>query len=204
MDEQAGRETPKSEALQGLEKNLGNIGRLLGLMTRSVGHIFAPSSEVIDKLMEATVRLRDNPDELRGVQSTLLDALRESALEESAHFLGFMSDWMLVMMVSFSEAYLEDVLILIVGRNPAKKILGSGKPELWIKTLQRLGAKGYGTDLGADMKKLWRRRHNIVHSRVHSRKTQQHITISECQRAFNVINSFLKPTDRFVVKFLKH
>jgi hypothetical protein len=199
MDEQTRTEMPKSEALQALEKNLGNIGRLLELMTRSVRHIVA--SEALDKLKElkeATARLRDNPEELLAVQSTLLDAWHESMLKESSQFLSFLSDWMLVMMVSFAEAYLEDVLTVLVGPNPANRILGSGNPERWIESLQSLGADGYRAGLGADMKKVWKKRHTIVHSR----ETRQYMTLSDGQRALNVIYSFLTPTDRVVVNFL--
>ncbi|MDQ2776282.1 MAG: hypothetical protein M3Y57_15395, partial [Acidobacteriota bacterium] len=51
--------------------------------------------------------------------------------------------------------------------------------------------------LAAEMVTAWERRHAIVHSG----KTR-HLSLPEFRKFFDVIDSFIKPTDTFVVAFL--
>ena len=142
--------------------------------------------------------------------------------------LAFLTSWELVMLVSFTEAYLEDVLILLVQKNPdwmqdstqsvsypqllratslpeilermrrrwAKNII-SGTPTQWLERLRKFGATGYASELGKNMKDVWDKRNLVVHSAGASAL----ITSEDFQAALDVINAFIHPTDKYLMRF---
>ena len=126
----------------------------------------------------------------------------------SSHFL---SNWMLVMLVTFTEAYLQDILSLIISsgiqvrslppaiadeiKNKWTRNIREGGPRIWVRQLKRLGATGYRRDLVPRMKKIWVRRHEIVHSAAEIDNTAMQEFIS----ATKVVNEFVETTDQFVV-----
>jgi hypothetical protein len=101
-----------------------------------------------------------------------------------------------VLMVAVTEAYLKDVLVYAAGMDPtlmerseqsasyndvlnatslaavieqlrrqwAKTFIDSGGPAVWIKSLQKMGARGYRTETIGAMEALWGVRHLIIHS----------------------------------------
>jgi hypothetical protein len=236
MGGQPDAEPVKSEALQKFEKHAKKIAQLIELMGRDQGHAFDPMKEAINRVKDLKVRNMeisvpkaggDVSDEVKG----LITAWQ--GVEHFVELLTFLNDWMLVMVVSFTEAYLEDVLALLVGRNPAfmgdlklkvsyaeltaaaslaedmQAMRGRWqecfinnflreKPQQWIKLLEGFGAKAYPAGLAEEMTTVWRRRHAIVHSEVTG-----HMSLGEFKKALGIIDSFLKPTDRFVVGFLE-
>lgn len=68
-----------------------------------------------------------------------------------------------VLMVAITEAYLKDVLVYAAGMG-AKTFIDSGGPAAWIKSLQKIGARGYRTETIGAMETLWGVRHLIIHS----------------------------------------
>lgn len=58
---------------------------------------------------------------------------------------------------------LEELLIELRSKW-ARKFVDSGGPTTWIKTLERMGAKGYRSETASQMETLWGVRHLIVHS----------------------------------------
>ena len=228
VDEQVHSESAKSEPLQIFERNLDSINRLVRVMARQQRDEFVPVYDAMEKLKGKVTTLTTS-----GLSTPMADL--QAAVKEIENFvelMTFLNDWMLVMLVSFAEAYLEDVLFLLVGRNPGwmndlklkvsyADLAGANslaehmvamqrrwqacwvnnilrdKPKEWIKLLERLGADGYRANLAEEITALWEKRHEIVHS-----GTTRHMSVREFQRYLDVIDSFLKPTDRFVVNFL--
>lgn len=131
-------------------------------------------------------------------------------LLNTAHFL---RSWMLVMLVTFTEAYLEDVFSLLLtagfqgGSLPptatekitkkwSKDATRRGGPPAWIIQLTEFGVTGYDPKLAGQMKKVWDRRVSIVH------KAEPEITATSWQEfidAAKLLNDFVETTDRFVV-----
>jgi hypothetical protein len=125
----------------------------------------------------------------------------------------FLGAWMVVMLVTFAEAYLEDALGLILSHRmqPAslppsistdmmkkwiKNLLRAGSPHAWIKQLEAFGATGYDADLADKMRAIWDRRHKIAHTAepgINAGASQQLV-----DAAF-VVAAFVKVTDTFVV-----
>ncbi|PSB25768.1 hypothetical protein [Stenomitos frigidus] len=46
----------------------------------------------------------------------------------------------------------------------ARKFINEGGPKCWIKSLKKMGARGYSSELAKEMETLWGIRHLIVHS----------------------------------------
>ena len=125
----------------------------------------------------------------------------------------FLSTWLIVMLVTFAEAYFEDVLLLLIseGLQPSslpvpiaeelkkmwvKNLLRGGKPHAWIKQLQALGATSYDPGLASKMQKIWERRHKIAHTadpEINNSASQEFLD------ALIVVKDFAEATDAFVV-----
>jgi hypothetical protein len=144
-----------------------------------------------------------------------IDALNEIVVDftQMVKTRQFLGAWMVVMLVTFAEAYLEDALGLILshGMQPAslpaaisadmtkkwiKNLLRVGSPHAWIKQLEALGATGYDPDSGDKMRAIWDRRHKIAHTaepEINATASRQLV-----DAAF-VVTAFVKVTDAFVV-----
>jgi hypothetical protein len=127
-----------------------------------------------------------------------------------SHFLG---SWMLVMLVTFAEAYLHDAFSMLIAAglnggslSPAaaeeitkkwiKNAIRGGGPHKWIEQLRKFGATGFNHDLADRMQKIWDRRHHIAHfaePEVNKAATQEFIS------ATKIVNEFVDTTERFVV-----
>jgi hypothetical protein len=124
----------------------------------------------------------------------------------------FLGTWMIVMLVTFAEAYLEDVLSLLIsdGLQTASlppdvaaeinkrwvKNLMREKPHAWIKQLERFGVTGYDPDLAEKMQTIWNRRHNIAHT------AEPEISPTVSQELVDAVivvgKGFVEVTDAFV------
>lgn len=93
----------------------------------------------------------------------------------------FLHSWMIVMLVTFAEAYIEDAFKLLLSSGLAgvslpepiiddmkrqwiRDILRRGKPHQWITELEKFGVSGYEIGMGDKLSVLWTRRHKLVHS----------------------------------------
>jgi hypothetical protein len=130
----------------------------------------------------------------------------------------FLGTWMIVMLATFTEAYFEDVISLLIseGLQPSslpatvaeelkkmwvKNLLRAGKPHAWIKQLQALGVTGYAPDLADKMQKIWKRRHMIAHT---ADPDINNYASQEFLDALIVVNDFAEATDAFVVASYAH
>jgi hypothetical protein len=120
---------------------------------------------------------------------------------------------MIVMLVTFAEAYLEDVLYLLISdglktsslpQEVASEInkrwvknLMREKPNAWIKQLERFGAIGYAPDLADKMQNIWNRRHKIAHTA--EPEISQTISKKLVDAAIVVGKGFVEATEVFVV-----
>ena len=217
-DESKGTESPESQAFQVFDKNVhhllivfnaqrcdipGMISRLRHSgdeVQQSVTSLIAePGSTQIEDLDKALALLGKSTGELQDWKDGLL----------------FLQGWMLVMLVTFAEAYLEDVLNLLIGqglqrshlphsigknmqRKWVKDILRAG-PREWLTNLENFGATGYRARLAEDMMFIWKRRHIIVHTAELPQPPAKALT--EFGNAVDIIGSFVKTTNRFVVGF---
>jgi hypothetical protein len=126
----------------------------------------------------------------------------------------FLHSWMTVMLVTFAEAYLEDVLDALISAGLASSALPQdvndeiklkwiretlrGKPREWIKQLKRLGVTGFGEDLGRGMEEVWQRRHKIVHGPHPKAKPTFHIGhMEQFVKDAKIVNRFVEVTDAF-------
>ena len=125
----------------------------------------------------------------------------------------FLGTWMIVMLVTFAEAYLEDVLSLLISdalqtsslppevaseiNKKWVKNLMREKPNAWIKQLERFGVTGYDSDLAGKMQKIWDRRHKIAHT------AEPEISPTVSRELVDLVivvgKGFVEVTDAFVV-----
>jgi hypothetical protein len=133
----------------------------------------------------------------------------------------FLGSWMLTMLVTFTEAYLQDALSLLLSeglyacslppdisdeikRKWIKEVLRIGKPSKWLKQLAKFGATGYTPNLEEQMTNIWDRRHQIIHSAEPEIDKSPLQALQEFLSAARVVNEFLETTDRFVVATCPH
>jgi hypothetical protein len=122
----------------------------------------------------------------------------------------FLSGWMIVMLVTFAEAYLDDVLGLLITngfagttlpasvsdemkRKWVKEVLRGGSPHQWINKLTEFGVTGYASTLHDQLRDIWQRRHRIVHS-----AEVPNMAMTEFTAAATVVNTFINTTDAFI------
>jgi len=177
---------------------------------------------VVPKLTKTISAAREGPydsvaflAEANALSAELAEANLEAAkLVDLLNTSRFLGRWMLVMLVTFAEAYLQDVLSLLVSdrlqrcslppavgndmtRKWLKDVLRSGSPHKWVKQMEKFGATEYSHDLANRMKKIWDRRHQIAHS---AQPEIDNTAMQEFINASMVVNEFVETTDRFVVK----
>lgn len=141
---------------------------------------------------------------LQQAVSQITDLIRSNA---------FLHTWMIVMLVTFAEAYIEDALNILISsglcrtslpsdiseemkKKWVRDILRAGKPTQWIKAFEQFGATGYDSKIPDQLTLLWKRRHTIVHSASPASNTA--IT-NEVFKAIVMVNGFVKTTDAFIV-----
>jgi hypothetical protein len=125
-------ESSGSEARRVFDAHSDNVMYLLRLILRDIGQLddrVDAAEEITERAAAAVRTLRrnvpggqesNNALSLAGV-STDLDALHKhyDEIGTSIRAHPFLYDWMLAMMVSFAEAYLEHVLLLLTTTHPA-------------------------------------------------------------------------------------
>jgi hypothetical protein len=99
-------EEKKTDALKRLENNLDSIHRLIVMNSRQPEIIFPPVHRLIDELKVGQI-----PDVKR-----LGEAIQN--VVDFVESLNFLHGWMLVMLTSFVEAYVEDALLQLLAYNP--------------------------------------------------------------------------------------
>jgi hypothetical protein len=89
--------------------------------------------------------------------------------------------WAVPMLVTFTEAYLQDAFALMVsgayGRTALpgpivdeisskwiKSTIRSGTPHQWVNQLKKFGVTGYPDDLSGKLQRIWDLRHDVIHS----------------------------------------
>ena len=132
MEEERRCESSGTEARQIFDAHLDNVMYLLRLILRDIGQLddrVDAAKEITERAAAAVRTLKRN---LPGDQesnnalslaevSTDLDALHKhyDEIGTSIRAHPFLYDWMLAMIVSFAEAYLEHVLLLLTTTHPA-------------------------------------------------------------------------------------
>ena len=173
-----------------------------GPNTDKLGHILRFSSMAVQgytadlkaALSGVDVPALSNP----GNVQNLIDIAKRVVSKTSELTAGVLAthEFLPVLMVAITEAYLKDVLVHAAGMDPtlmerseqsasyndvlnatsladvieqlrrqwAKTFIASGGPAAWIKSLQKIGARGYRTETIGAMEALWGVRHLIIHS----------------------------------------
>ena len=99
-----------SEPLQAFKKKLKNLKQLLQLMLHQVERIH---DEPLKELKAAIDKNPLDADALKKPVNTVVEMINTWM-----QLHPFLHDWMLVILISFTEAYLEDVLTLLVAHKP--------------------------------------------------------------------------------------
>jgi hypothetical protein len=230
VDEQAPSESAKSEALQIFLKNFVNITCLARLMPPPHRQ-WTSVHDAVEGLMEFKGQFTTMP--LSDLESRTTDL--NAAVEEFTkvvELITFLNDWMLVMMVSFTEAYLEDVLIQLVGHNPewmddlklkvsyAEVATASSLPE-HMETIQRRWQECWVNNILRKKPRHWikileRLGANGYPAGLAEHMTTvwdcrhgivhssatRHLSVTDIQKFVGVVFNFVGPTDRFVVNCL--
>jgi hypothetical protein len=197
-----------------------NIQALIQLATTTRKSLEQQLEELRTSITTATevmTSLSSKPKETLGTSETLhtIAQSMESAMPtidqmvvaiKSGHFL---YSWMTVMLVTFAEAYLEDVLNSLISQSLVsstlpdaikdeitkkwvKDALRIGRPNEWIKQLAKFGITGYPSDMAGQLLIVWQRRHTIVHT------AQPEIPNTAPQQfldATKLVAEFMKTTD---------
>ena len=126
----------------------------------------------------------------------------------------FLGTWMIVMLVTFADAYLEEAFLLLIAGGfqgsslPkaatddltdkwVKGLIRGGNPHTWIKQLEQFGATGYEAELAGKMQTIWKRRHEIAHT---AEPEINQTASQEFLDALRLVNGFVETTDRFILK----
>jgi hypothetical protein len=110
-------ELTKSKALVALEMNLDHIKRITALIkrdSRTASDIFSDASNLISA-MKAELANLDCQQQMHSLEQIKVSL---TPIRELVFGWKFLSDWMVVMLVTFVEAYLEDFLVMAVRLNP--------------------------------------------------------------------------------------
>jgi hypothetical protein len=122
--------------------------------------------------------------------------------------------WAIPMIVTFTEAYLQDAFALILSGALAKAALPSpvvediagkwvkgtirsGNPHQWINQLKKFGVTGYPDDLATSLQRAWDLRHDIIHSA--EPDTSAIVKDFPVSEILKTVSMFVQTTDAFVV-----
>jgi len=120
--------------------------------------------------------------------------------------------WAVPMLVTFTEAYLQDAFALMIscacGRTALpgpivdeisskwiKNAIRSGNPHQWVNQLKKFGVTGYPDDLASNLQKTWDLRHDIIHSAEPDTTVMKDFPLSE---SIKNVGIFVQTTDAFV------
>jgi hypothetical protein len=193
-------EPGRSKPFAVFEKNVARITLILN----------APKAEgeaVIEKL---NAQLKKESLVLADVKplQALLAELRNS-LTTRATIL----TWSVPMLVTFTEAYLQDAFMLlfrsafssstlpgpmveeVVGKW-VKGTMRSGTPHQWTNQLIKFGATGYPEDLGTKLQTIWDLRHKIIHT---ADPNIYLLKLRSIADIFTIVVGFVRTTDEFLI-----
>jgi hypothetical protein len=125
----------------------------------------------------------------------------------------FLVTWMIVMLVTFAETYIQDALLILISRGFEGSLLPSavraditnewirnairrGSPHSLITQVSKFGVIGYSQELINNLTRIWARRNQIVHSaepEINQTAPQEFIDAAQ------FVNAFVEITDRGVV-----
>jgi hypothetical protein len=179
----------KSEPLKNFEENLDQI---MAFVKRMSASDLAKAIEKARRSNEKVIAKSPNLDVKRIAKN--LNVL-SSKVTDWLSFYRPASRWIIVMLISFLEAFLEDVLAEIASRNPkviksegmpvqtiiaaksleelkseirsnwAHDALRPNGPNRWYRTLRDMGAKKIDQQVITEVQHLWDTRNLIVHAR---------------------------------------
>jgi len=165
-----------------------------GPNTDKLSHILRFSTMAVQGYLADMKAAQTNPPNIQN-----LTDIAKRVLSNTSELTGGIlasREFLPVLMVAITEAYLKDVLVYAAGMDPtlmerseqsasyndflnatsladvieqlrrqwAKTFIDSGGPAAWIKSLQKMGARGYRTETIGAMEALWGVRHLIIHS----------------------------------------
>ena len=187
-----------------------NLCRLILLMNTQRGL----SDDANERIDEAKSRIL----EPHATAQSLLTAINEATpvvaeFQISINNRLFSAPWLIVILVTFAEAYLQDAFTMIIhgsfnkGALPdvvveevsakwVKNTLRSGGPPQWITQLKKFGATGFEVDQGTRMQKIWDLRNKIVHT---AEPVIEGNPYSVLKDALSLIGEFVMITDALVV-----
>ena len=187
-----------------------NVSRLILLMNSQRGL----SDDANQKIDEAKSRILAP----HATAQSLLTAINEATpmvaqFQTSINNRLFSAPWLIVILVTFAEAYLQDAFSLIIkgsfknGTLPdvvaeevsakwVKETIRSGGPSQWITKLTKFGATGFEADQGTRMQKIWDLRNKIVHT---AEPVIEGNPYSVLKDALSLIGKFVMTADALVV-----
>lgn len=196
MDTTAEREPSKPGSV--FEKNI----RRLTLLIQAP----MPQAEAISaKLSAATKDGSFTPDP--SIVQPILDEMSKSLQTRMT-----IMTWAVPMLVTFTEAYLQDAFALMIsgacGRTALpgpivdeisakwiKNTIRSGNPHQWVNQLKKFGVTGYPDDLASNLQKTWDLRHDIIHSAEPDTTVMKDFPLSESLKTVSIL---VQTTDAFV------
>ena len=190
-----------------MDSAVGELARVIAIQKGVTSKLHGLSQDIANSVVVDAQEVVDTASaELRFALPLHQDAT------EKISSMFFLCSWMTVMLVTFAEAYLEDVLDSFLNASLAsstlpsdlreefnkkwrKEVMRSGNPSHWINHLRRFGVQGYSDDLPKQLREIWDQRHRIVHSpgqEVDGVKAAQ-----EFIKASKLVTGFVTTTDRF-------
>jgi hypothetical protein len=198
---------PLDRTLAEVNEMLAAARTTLGDVSARVEAIKAKAASEGSKTISISAELKDLSESLAplGDSVTSMAELRKST--------SFLHTWMIVMLVTFAEAYIEDILLLLISdglkgsslpratseeitKKWVKNLLRGGNPHAWVKQLEKFGASHYDPELAGKMQRLWERRHSIVHT---AEPEAGPASSQEFLDAMLAIKSFVDVTEPFVI-----
>jgi hypothetical protein len=134
MEQQGRSESPGSQPLQIFERHVQHVTYLIEVLERDIHAVEQMNAQTAATLLKLETEFSNSTESSNKLAfsqiSTELNALIKEHQEVVA-ILGtnvraqfFLYDWILVMMVTFAEAYLKDVLVLLAAAHPQWTVTG--------------------------------------------------------------------------------
>lgn len=145
--------------------------------------------------------------ELQGLSDKVIPPMQQ--MTQTVVSGRFLYSWMIVMVVTFAEAYLEDVFSILITQGlstsalPAelqteiakkwvKEAMRRGRASEWIKHLGKFGISGFPPELPSQLQPIWQKRHTFVHT---AEPSMTNAAPQEFLEATKRITSFIEKID---------
>jgi hypothetical protein len=180
--------TPEIKGSRPFEVYTNNITRLVQMSTVSRSSLERQLEELRTSIATATDAMKSVSKASKDVNSKLAniaEAVQSTVpvidqMTTAITSRNFVYSWMTVMLVTFAEAYLEDVLRLLISQALSSSTLHDsvkseitkkwvkealrGRPQDWIKQLDKFGIGGDASNQADKLAVVWQRRHTLVHT----------------------------------------